>query len=252
MAVARLVVDRWLLERRPAPDLADWLVCVWRGDLGEAAMPLPDERLDLVWVDDGSLWLSGPETSSWSRGYPPGTTAVGVGFKPGVGPPVLHLAASEVRDARVRLEALWGDRQARELAERVAAHPDDGGRARELERAVRRLAAGARPVDEVALEVAAGLNRPRPASVLELSRAVGLSQRQLYRRRLAAFGYGPAVLARMLRLRRALWLARSQQGPLRLAELAAAAGYFDQQHLAHEVRAIMGTTPTGLLAPADV
>src|SRR5512133_2782019 len=156
MAVARLVVDRWLLERRPAPDLADWLVCVWRGDLGEAAMPLPDERLDLVWVDDGSLWLSGPETSSWSRGYPPGTTAVGVGFKPGVGPPVLHLAASEVRDARVRLEALWGDRQARELAERVAAHPDDGGRARELERAVRRLAAGARPVDEVALEVAAG------------------------------------------------------------------------------------------------
>ena len=192
MAVARLVVDRWLLERRPAPDLADWLVCVWRGDLGEAAMPLPDERLDLVWVDDGSLWLSGPETSSWSRGYPPGTTAVGVGFKPGVGPPVLHLAASEVRDARVRLEALWGDRRARELAERVAAHPDDGGRARELERAVRRLAAGARPVDEVALEVAAGLNRPRPASVLELSRAVGLSQRQLYRRCLAAVGYGAA------------------------------------------------------------
>jgi hypothetical protein len=34
---------------------------------------------------------------------------------------------------------------------------------------------------------------------------------------------------------------------LRLAELAAAAGYFDQQHLAHEVRAVMGTTPTWLL-----
>jgi len=61
-------------------------VCVWRGDLGDTAMPLPDERLDLVWVDDGSLWLSGPETTSWSRGYRPGTTAVGVGFKPGVGP----------------------------------------------------------------------------------------------------------------------------------------------------------------------
>ena len=91
--MARLVVDRWLLERRPAPDLADWLVCVWRGDLGEAATPLPDERLDLVWVDDGSLWLSGPETSSWSRGYRPGTTAVGVGFKPAVGPPMLALAA---------------------------------------------------------------------------------------------------------------------------------------------------------------
>jgi hypothetical protein len=132
--VARLVVDRWLLERRPAPDLADRLVCAWRGDLGDAETPLPDERLDLVWVDDGSLWLSGPETTSWSRGYPPGTTAVGVGFKPGVGPPMLDLVASELRDARVRLDELWGDRDARQLAERVAAHPDDRGRAGELEK----------------------------------------------------------------------------------------------------------------------
>jgi AraC-like DNA-binding protein len=247
MPVARLVVDRWLRERRPAPDLADRFVCVWRGDLGDAATPLPDERLDLVWVDDGSLWLSGPETTSWSRGYPPGTAAVGVGFKPGVGPAMLDLAASEVRDARIRLEELWGDRDARELAERVAAHPDDRGRARELERAVRRLAASARPVDQVALEVAARLDRPRAASVLDLSRATGLSERQLYRRCMAAFGYGPAVLARILRLQRALRLARSHEGPLRLAELAAAAGYFDQQHFAHEVRAIMGTTPTTLL-----
>jgi AraC-like DNA-binding protein len=245
--VARLVVDEWLRERRPAPDLAERLVCVWRGDLGTAALPLPDERLDLVWVDDGSLWLSGPETTSWSRGYPPGTSAVGVGFKPGVGPPMLHLAASEVRDARVRLEELWGDRDARELAERVAAHPDDRGRATELERAVRRLAARARPVDGVALQVAARLDQPPSAPVVDLSRATGLSQRQLHRRCTAAFGYGPAVLARMLRLRRALRLARSHQGPLRLAELAAAAGYFDQQHLAHEVRTIMGTTPTRLL-----
>jgi AraC-like DNA-binding protein len=124
-----------------------------------------------------------------------------------------------------------GDRDARELAERVAAHPDDRGRARELERAVRRLAARARPVDEVALQVAARLNQRRPASVRDLSRATGLSERQLHRRCTAAFGYGPAVLARMLRLQRALRLARSHQ-----------------QHLAHEVRAIMGTTPTRLLA----
>ena len=112
---------------------------------------------------------------------------------------------------------------------------------------MRRLAARARPVDGVALEVAARLNQPRAASVRDLSHATGLSERQLHRRCTAAFGYGPAVLARMLRLQRALRLARLHQGPLRLAELAAAAGYFDQQHLTHEVRAIMGTTPTRLL-----
>jgi len=252
MAPAMLAVDRWLAERRPTPDLADVLVCVWRGDLGQAELPLPDERLDLVWVDDGSLWLSGPETTSWSRGYPPDTTAVGVGFRPGVGPPMLGLAASAVRDARVRLDELWGDRRARELAERLAAHPDDRGRARELERAVRRLAATVRPVDAVALEVAARLNQPRRVSLPELSSATGLSERQLHRRSMAAFGYGPAVLARMLRLRRVLQLARSPQRPSRLAELAATAGYSDQQHLAHEVRAIMGTTPTRLLRSAEV
>jgi hypothetical protein len=56
-SVTRLAVDGSFLERRPVPDIADPLVCVWRGDLGDAEMPLPDERLDLVWVDDGSLWL---------------------------------------------------------------------------------------------------------------------------------------------------------------------------------------------------
>jgi hypothetical protein len=64
---------------------------------------------------------------------------------------MLNLAASEVRDDRVRLDDLSGDHDARELAERVAAHPDDRGRLRELENAVRRLTASARPVDEVAL-----------------------------------------------------------------------------------------------------
>src|SRR6266545_593075 len=92
-----------------------------------------------------------------------------------------------------------------------------------------------------------GAGERRAASVLGLSGATGLSERQIHRRCMAAFGYGAAVLARILRLRRALQLARSHEGPLRLAELAATAGYFDQPHLAHEVRAIMGTTPTRLL-----
>jgi AraC-like DNA-binding protein len=56
------------------------LVCVWRGDLGQAVLPLPDERLDLVWVDGGTLWLSGPETTSWSRGYPLAEPAATAGY----------------------------------------------------------------------------------------------------------------------------------------------------------------------------
>jgi AraC-like DNA-binding protein len=214
--------------------------------------PLPDECLDLVWVNDGSMWLSGPETSSWSRGYPPGSRAVGVRFKPGLGPSVLGLAALEVRDARIRVDELWGDREARELTERVACRSDDVARTRELERAVRRIATVARPVDGHAVEVAAGLGRVRPASVRDLARSTGLSERQVHRRCCTAFGYGPAVLARILRLQRVLQLARSHVRAPRLADLAAAAGYFDQQHLAHEVRVIVGTTPAVLLRASNV
>jgi AraC-like DNA-binding protein len=245
--MATLVVDEWLRERPPAPDLAGWLLTAWRGDLGDAVLPLPDERLDLVRLADGSLWVSGPETRSWSERHPPGTTAVGVAFHPAMGPPLLHVAADEIRDARVGLADLWGDRDADELAERVAAHTDDRGRTAELEGAVRRLARSALPVDHVARWVAGRLNQPCPVPVRDLARATGLSERQLHRRCTAAFGYGPAVLARILRLRRVLRIARAGRGPLPLAGLAATAGYYDQQHLARDVRTIMGTTPTELL-----
>jgi AraC-like DNA-binding protein len=245
--MAMLEVDRWLRERPPAPDLADQLHCAWHGDLGQARIPLPDECLDLVWVGDGTMWLSGPESRSWSRGYPRGTTAVGVRFQPGVGPAVLGLDAAELRDVRVRLEHLWGDRAARELTERVAARLNERGRELELEEAVRRLAAGARPVDRLAIAAAATVGRRRPVSVRDLARSLDLSERQVHRRFSAAFGYGPAMLSRMRRVRRVLGLARSAAGRGRMVDLAQAAGYSDQQHLTHEVRAVFGAPPAVLL-----
>ena len=247
-----LQVDRWLQEREPAPDLTAVLRCAWQGDLLDFRTPVPDECLDLTWIDDGTLWLSGPETRSWTPDVPTGVAAVGVRFLPGVGPAVLGLAASELCDVRVPVADLWGDRVARELAERLALQPDDRGRTLELERAVRRRAVDARPVDDVGRAVAAGVGRTQPRSVRQLARSTGLSERQLLRRCTAAFGYGPARLARIRRLHRALHQARASPRPAGLVDLATAAGYADQQHLAHEVRALMGMTPTRLLRAGDV
>jgi AraC-like DNA-binding protein len=58
-----------------------------------------------------------------------------------------------------------------------------------------------------------------------------------------AFGYGPKVLARILRLQRAL---RSPHRTTDLARVAADAGYADQSHLSREVRALTGQSPTEL------
>jgi AraC-like DNA-binding protein len=249
---ARLLVDGWLRERAPAAEVAGVLRCAWRGDLGAIRTPLPDECFDLFWVDDGSLWLSGPESASWApRGRPPAGNAVGIRCLPGAGPALLGIAASEVRDLRVCLDDVWPCRVVREVCDRLAGQAGDDARMRELERVAGRLAASAAPADRLAVAVAAGVGCARPAPVRAIARSAGLSERQIHRRCTEAFGYGPAVLARILRLQRALHLARSARRPPRLADLAVAAGYADQQHLAHDVRALTGTTAGTLLAVSD-
>jgi AraC-like DNA-binding protein len=81
-------------------------------------------------------------------------------------------------------------------------------------------------------------------SVAATAAALGLSDRQLHRRSLAAFGYGPKTLGRILRFRRAVALARRQ---VALAETAVRAGYADQAHFTREVRALSGVTPRELI-----
>ncbi|GGM29030.1 hypothetical protein GCM10012279_54650 [Micromonospora yangpuensis] len=73
---------------------------------------------------------------------------------------------------------------------------------------------------------------------------VGLGPRLLRRRCQAWFGYGPKTLARILRMRRALALARCGTP---LAEVAARSGYADQAHLTRDVRDLAGLPPQALL-----
>lgn len=80
--------------------------------------------------------------------------------------------------------------------------------------------------------------------VAAVASAVGLSERQLHLRRLTSFGYGPSVLARVLRLQDALAMARDG---VRLADVAARCRYADQPHLARDVRDLTGTTLMALL-----
>lgn len=242
----RLELDAWLHERPASPGVSDRLRCVWRGDLARLTTPLPDECLDLVWIDDGTMWVSGPESATWHNDGSRSGTTVGVRFHPGVGPALLRTEASSLRDDRVRLDAIWGDRAVRRLAARLDGLPDDRARARQLEAVVARLRSA--PVDEVALEVArrlagAATAPTRAPTVAELARTIGVSERQLRRRCTAAFGYGPATLARIARLHRFLQLARHDRGPRRHADLAACAGFSDEAHLGHEVRALLGRTP---------
>ncbi|MEW1685233.1 helix-turn-helix domain-containing protein [Streptomyces sp. T12] len=207
------------------------------GDGGSGRV-LPDGCMDLLW-HDGRLLVAGPDTRAHPVGGP--SAWAGVRFRPGTAPTLLGVPAHELRDSRVDLADLWPTADVRRASARVHAadRPERG-----LEEVALRLAAEAAPPDPVlgGLVTALAAGRPVAAAADEL----GLSARQLHRRSLTAFGYGPKTLARILRLRRALALARAG---VPFAETAARAGYADQPHLSREVRSLTGV-PLRELVPA--
>ncbi|MEV7570665.1 helix-turn-helix domain-containing protein [Streptomyces tanashiensis] len=221
-----------MYEERPA--LLDGAVLWTRTAAGPTAERpvLPDGCMDLIWAD-GILLVAGPDT----RAYAPAEFAAryaGIRFAPGDAPGLLGVPAHELRDRRVALGALWGEAEARRLGERITEAPDP---AAALDALVLRRAAGAFAPDPLLRAVVARLAAGRP--VAETAREVGLGARQLHRRSLDAFGYGPKTLARVLRLQRALALVRAG---VPYAEAAVRAGCADQAHLARETRALAGTT----------
>ncbi|WP_415925273.1 DUF6597 domain-containing transcriptional factor [Streptomyces sp. ME19-01-6] len=217
---------------------------------------LPDGCTDVIWsygnpaAAGGELFVAGPDTRAHLAEGPPGTRWVGLRFAPGTGPAVLGVPAHELRDQRVPLAALWPGAEVRRLAERLAEGTDgtgpDGTGPRGVGRLLEAVALDrlrrAEPSDPAVGAVLAGLSGGR--SVAEVAAAVGLGERQLHRRSLAAFGYGPKTLARVLRLNRALDAARAGTA---FAEVAAVTGYADQAHLAREVRALTGVSLGRLL-----
>lgn len=207
---------------------------------------LPDGCLDLLWSSRSGLLVAGPDRTAHLSRSAPGDRWIGLRLPPGTGPAVFGVPAEELRDRRVPLADLWG-RAAAEVTERVEAAlaaPGDEA-AGVLTRVARdrlRAAGGPDPVGaRVAARLAAG------ATVAATAAEVGLGARALHRRSLTLFGYGPKTLARILRMRRALDLARAGAP---LAEVAARSGYADQAHLTREVRELAGVPPSRLLAPA--
>ena len=210
---------------------------VWSQTAGSGGgRVLPDGCMDLIWMD-GRLVVAGPNTYAFVSSGDVELGTVGLRFAPGAGPAVFGLPANELLDQLVPLDALWSEAAVRRISHQIDEAPDRGA-ALELV-ADERLRDSA--PDPVCLAVAADLRSGR--TVAAAAHEIGLSDRQLHRRSLAAFGYGPKMLARVLRLQQALDLARRGMPP---ATVAAVAGYSDQPHLAREVRALAGV-PLGTL-----
>jgi AraC-like DNA-binding protein len=212
---------------------------VWRNTPAEAGVGrvLPDGCMDLLW-HEGRLLVAGPDTRAYVAEGAPGVWT-GLRFRPGTAPALLGVPAHELRDRRVALADLWPAAEVRRCTARVhaAAGPASG-----LDELALRLAADTEPPDPLLRHLVSALGAGRP--VAATAEELGLGERQLHRRCLAAFGYGPKTLARVLRLQRALGLAR--QG-VPFAETAARTGFADQAHLSRDVKELAGVPLRELL-----
>ena len=84
------------------------------------------------------------------------------------------------------------------------------------------------------------------SSIASIVQEVGWSQRHFIAQFKHEIGVSPKVFARMLRFGRVVRAIRAGQ-TADLADLAVAAGYYDQSHLNRDVREFAGTTPGELL-----
>ncbi|MEU0068338.1 helix-turn-helix domain-containing protein [Streptomyces sp. NPDC006332] len=206
---------------------------------GSAAGPvLPDGCMDLLW-NEGRLLVAGPDTHAYVTPDRPSEWA-GFRFYPGTAPALLGVPAHELRDRRVLLADLRPAAEVRRLTAQVnaAADPASG-----LEQVALCWAAATEPPDPLLRRLVTALDAGSP--VAATADELGLGARQLHRRSLASFGYGPKTLARVLRLQRALALARAG---VPFAETAARSGFADQAHLARDVRELAGMPLSRLLA----
>ncbi|GAA4919261.1 helix-turn-helix domain-containing protein [Streptomonospora salina] len=206
---------------------------VWTGTAGDGEVHrvVPDGCMDFVW-DGARVLVAGPDTVAHFADWKPGRVFVGLRMPPGAGPAAVGVPAHELRDRRVDLEDVWPAGEARRLVEQAGPAPDAGV---PLERAAARRTAAGAGADPVMRHAAALLSAG--ASAARVAEETGMGPRRLHRRSLAAFGYGPRTLGRILRFDRALAAARAGTP---FAEVAAAAGYADQAHLAREVKALAG------------
>jgi AraC-like DNA-binding protein len=227
-------------EWSPTTALADRVVCTWTSSVPADAPPresvvLPDACMDLIW-DGRALFVAGPDSGPVAVVLQPGSSIVGIRFRPGAAPGFFGVPASEFRDGHVALADLWRT-EAEVLEERLHAASPAAARAA-LEEAVARTD----PIDPA---VAAVVRLLATSPRRPVAAVLGLSERQLRRRCTAALGYGPKMLERIVRFRRFLRLAEARPAD-GLAYLAALAGYADQAHLTRECVRLAGATPRSL------
>lgn len=247
------------VEHAPPASLREYVECFWtRGAAPEHNEPylvLPDGGMDIVLGYRSAEAGAPPEVAlavgTMTRalameGADP-TAWVGVRFWPGRALPFLGIPASELTDLRVDIGHVWQERDA--VLEPLRSH-DIGALLAAFRRLLEDRLRDSLPVDRTVEEaVRAILRSGGNLSIASLAPALGVTRQHLARRFAMYVGVPPKMFARVARVRRAIAKARVA-AHVDWAALALEAGYYDQSHLAGEIRELTGRSPSEWLASA--
>lgn len=240
-------------ERRPVAALAGLVSSVWVQQISSGPCPWPHRN-----VPNGSVEIRcylgrvpqvvGPLTRPMTEMLAPGSTLVGLRFRPGAVSGMLKMPVSELADQVLDAEEIWGHAGVA-LGEQLACSAGPSAAVATLQQAVAARLATPDGSDMVVAEAVRQLMRGQARVVGPVRASLWVSERQFRRRCLAAVGVPPKALQRMLRFQS--FLARIQYlvatgGRLAgdgLARLAADCGYADQAHLSRECVRLTGVTP---------
>lgn len=172
-------------------------------------------------------------------------SVIGVHFKPGGAFPFFGVPASELHNADVALDALWGQR-AGELRERVLEASTPERKFAVLERILLRAARTFRRHRAVAFALQEFASVPGRRSVADVTDAVGMSAGRFIDRFRDEVGLTPKLFCRVRRFQEVVGRVHGEQA-IDWAGLALSCGYFDQAHLIRDFRRFSGLRPTQYL-----
>ncbi len=211
---------------------------------------LPDGCIDIVLINDEPPMVFGPWTVPFVARLAVGTIITGARLRPGHASCLLGMPVSELLNRAIPMAALKGALQSMRL-EKVIEQPNAAARRSALAQVLLASVGNSAPLDQNVLAGIEWLSRHPHGRIEQLSHWIGISERQLHRRFLAAIGYGPKMFQSVLRFQRLLKTARETSAEQSLADLAASAGYADQAHMTRDVHRFADIRPTMLLRSAE-
>jgi len=238
----------------PAP-LSTSFLCFWNQTIiGSQGVyehrVLPDGCIDIVFINDELPVVAGPWTVSFVVRLAAGTRVTGARLRPGRASCLLGIPASELLNQSPPIAAVKGTVEDMRF-ERVIQQSNAAARRRALAEVLLASVETSAPFDRAVLSGIEWLSRNPHGRVQQLSRWIGIGERQLHRRFSTAIGYGPKMFQSVLRFQRLLKTARETGAGQGLADLAARAGYADQAHMTRDVQRFSNVTPTALLRSAE-